>query len=467
MVTYGEFNNSPLTDVSTQVLTKGMTWQQDQSDVINKVLVKYGQGTDYANNYIELPLPIVLEDLYIVDLSGNVGSYYGATTIQINIMYVDITNHAQIYTISKTYSVGATSYDISQDILNDFRGNEYFQILSSGDSLIFVPLTADTKTLWREKNLDISYEWPGGWTGAAKIGEAALSVSLAFASVTGPAKTKYATYATTTMQEDKSHVGFTIEFVGTEPAGFEIARQSQKLNGIRTAKISLPEVLTVSDVLKMSDRIFKKLGKTKYRCTTQCANGDTWQLPLFALYNVKDNTHTKRVLNDEGASIIFIVNGAASTSGVITLAIPSPYAHTPVGVIVSVSAGQTVATILSNIKTRFELATLVGIIATIDNPSNSITFTYGVDIENIAFMNSEAFYQTNIGSSIPTLTFKRVVNPPSQFKEVVFDEYLHLLSYDSDSTKATYSCVFGVPNEDLSNIINQSITWIGDIEKQQ
>jgi hypothetical protein len=399
---------------------------------------------------------MTLEDTYILDLSGSVGDASGAATIQLNVMYIE--SGTKTSTISRTYPIGATSFDISNDIMNTFRGNAHFSMISSGDSLIFIPLDDPTKTLWKDNSTNaslhaisftVSYSGPPTFTGDSTFAG-------------------YSTYSTyVSALANKSTIGYTTTFIENEPFGFGMARDSQKLNGIMAAKISLPEILTVADVLKVADRVFKKLGKPKYRCQVECANTDTWQLPLFALYNIKDNTHTKRVINDEGPSVQFILNGSPTANGHITLAIPSPYSHNLVGMVVNVTTGQIPTTILTNIKNQFNLLELGNIIASTDSSNNSITFTYGTEVQNSSYLNGEAFYQTSFGASVNGIVVKRVSNPPSQFKEVVFDEYLPLVSYDSDSTKGTYSCTFGIPNEDLSNVINQAQVWIADVQKAQ
>jgi hypothetical protein len=401
---------------------------------------------------MELPLPDILEDTYVLDLSGSVGDASGAASIQLNVQYVEA-SVTKNYTMSRTYPVGSVAFDISNDIMNTFRGNIHFEILSSGNSLIFIPLDAATKTLWKNNNSNPSNH------------SVSITATYAGPPTSAAGYTTYSAYNSALNNTNK--IGYTTSFIENEPLGFGIARDSQKLNGIRAAKISLPEVLTVADVLKVADRVFKKLGRTKYRCQVETSNTNAWQLPLFALYNVRDNTHTKRVVNSDGAMIEFMIYGSVplATSGHITLAVPSPYSHNLVGMMVSVTAGQSALTMLNNIKTQFNALNLNDITATVNSATSSITFQYGTEVENVAYLNNEAFYQTSIGIDVNGVSTGRICTPPSQFKEVVFDEYLPLVSYDADSTKGTYTCVFGLPNEDLSNVINQAQTWIGDVEK--
>ena len=73
----------------------------------------------------------------------------------------------------------------------------------------------------------------------------------------------------------------------------------------------------------------------------------------------------------------------------------------------------------------------------------------------------------NIRSTDPGLRFYRYIDAPGQFKQSAYDEYLMLLNYEANSKNGTNVCTFGLPEESLANIINQSVNWIADIEKSQ
>jgi hypothetical protein len=269
---------------------------------------------------------------------------------------------------------------------------------------------------------------------------------------------------------EKTTLGYIKNFVEEEPFGFGIARDSQKINGTKVAKISLPEVTSLTDVIKIADKVFRKLGQEKYRCSVECVNSDNWQLPLFGLYNIKDNTHTKRVVNNEGASLKFFMSGSPIANGHVMVAIPSPYSTTLVGLNVNVSSGQSSTTILNNIKTEFDSNAGVGasITVSVDTVEGSITFAYDNTIVNhIDYKHRATFNSATLTTNINGVHIERIITPPSQFKDIPYDEYLHLLSYDASSTKSGYSCIFGVPNEELSNIVAQAINWIADVEKSQ
>lgn len=430
-LSYGSFTKDVSSNDKNQVLVKGMKWEQDQADVINKLLIKYGQGQDYAKNYLEFPLPVELNSVFMIDLSGIVEN--STAEVRISVSYKNGAGTIVIKSIQRNYSIGATSFDIVKDIINNFSSVEYlpfFIVEYTGDTLMMIPITDINKAYWNTNR-------------------EAISIGITYQGSPG------------------TKLGYTKDFLEIEPIGFETARNSQKLRGIKATRISLPEVVDLLDVIKVSDMIFRKLANPKYRCITDCANSDTWQLPIFGLYNILDNTHTKRVINDEGASIQYFIGGSPIANGNINIAVPTPRSYRLVGFSTYTEAGATIPEILNAIKYEFDTNVGTGpdIIATIDVENNYIKFTYDPTIKAVDFKNKSAFNKATICAGMNGLSFKRIVNPPAQFKEVAFNEYLPLLSYDSDSTKATYSCTFGVPNEELSNIISQSISWISDVEK--
>jgi hypothetical protein len=199
-------------------------------------------------------------------------------------------------------------------------------------------------------------------------------------------------------------------------------------------------------------------------------NSDNWQLPLFGLYNVRDDTHTKRVVNNDGGFIKFFMGGAPTGNGYVMVAVPSPYSIGLVGVPAAVSIGESSTDILNNVKTAFDLGNRVGASVTciVDEGENSITFIYDKTIVNhIDYKHKAAFNYATMTTNTNGVTIERIVVLPSQFKDVPYNEYLHLLSYDASSTKASYACVFGIPNEELSNVVAQAINWIADVEKSQ
>lgn len=54
-ISYGTFNSDPTLPNRNPVLAKSISWETDQSDVINKVAIKYGQGSNDLTKYVELP----------------------------------------------------------------------------------------------------------------------------------------------------------------------------------------------------------------------------------------------------------------------------------------------------------------------------------------------------------------------------------------------------------------------------
>jgi hypothetical protein len=470
-LSYGTFNNYPDSDYKIQVLVKGIKWDKDQTDVINKLLIKYGQGQDYARSYIELPMPIPLEYFFVVDFSGEVVDNSALVTLTID--YIDDAGNLQRYYADKQYSVGASSYDVVRGITDNFRGNEYFTLIYTNDSLLILPLNNDSKTYWIRKYMEPAYIWPSDPPPDPPGNTSPVTVSISDTGVSSISAVKYQTLGAQATPDKATKLGYTKEFVQEEPLGFSVARDSQKLNGIRAAKISLPEVSNLTDVIKIADKVFRKLGREKYRCSVECVNSDNWQLPLFGLYNIKDDTHTKRVVNNDGAFVKFFIGGSPTSNGVSTplhvmIAIPSPYSSTLVGFVTNISIGDSVSDILTAIETNFNSSGNVGksISCVKDLVEGSITFLYDKDLVNhIDYKHRAAFNSTTMTTNANGLTIERIIVPPSQFKDVPYNEYLHLLSYDASSTKASYGCVFGIPNEELSNVVAQAINWIADVEK--
>jgi hypothetical protein len=457
-LSYGAFNNPPDSDYKNQVLVKGIKWDKDQSDVINKVLVKYGQGQDYSKNYIELPPPQPIEYFFIVDFKGSVLDTNSIVTFSVYFINdsVDSDGLVDVRTITRQYPTGATSFDVANDIINSFPVNDYYQLQYTNDVIIVVPLDDNNKLYWKEKNLYSGYTWPNG--GLDPDNPTPVVVSISSSNIL--------------VNDDKNAVplGYSKEFMEGEPIGFQQARESQQLNGIRTARLSFPEVSNLGDVMRISDMIFRKLGREKYRCSVECANADTWQLPLFGLYNILDNTHTKRIINAYGAKIIFYISGSPDKNGYMILSIPSPFSSTLVGLPVQIDSTFSAVDILNEIKSVFDSTAGMGasVTAEVDVSEQSLTFTYDTDVaNNVEFKYNQMFDYASLSTTVNGLTLNRIVMPPSQFAETTFNEYLHLLSYDSNSTKSTYSCVFGVPNEELSNIVSQALAWIADVEKAQ
>lgn len=445
-LSYGEFDSDPLSDIGAQALSKRINWQLDQTDVVNELMIKYGQGSTDYGSYIELPSAEILEDYFIVQFTGEVSD--GRALLNIQIMYKNDSNTTSYYRISKFYPTGATAISIVNDITNSYDGTGSFEFINAGNTILMIPTSSlggtYTKSFW-----------------AANYNNKVT-----------PVLTITVNYSATNL----TSLGFSKTFIQEEPLGFQMARDSAKLNGIKAIKVSLPEVKTVEDVIQISDKIFRKLSRAKYRCIVEC--NDTgpetnWQLPLFnGLFHVVDHSNTKRVINTDGAQLVFYIDGTpASTIGrnsYIRFQFPTPYAMLPIGMSVRYIA-QSVDELLDAVKNGIDAYNYSFIDSIVVNyVSNSVTITYDPEaVSNIDFQSTNVFNYANISTDIDGVFTDRIVNPPSQFKQVEYNEYLPLLTYDADSTKGTHKCTFGLPSEEFANVVVQATGWIADVEKSQ
>jgi hypothetical protein len=444
-ILYGAFNNNPSVNSGTGVaLVTKINWQSDQTDVINKLLIKYGQGSTSAQNYLALPQPTIMDDYFVITFDGDVEN--SSAIINLSIMYVDEVGNVQTDLYSRTYPVGAKDYEIVNDFYNSYNFNALnsYYMLASGSSLLVIP----TKITDEDTPTSVL------WTGSA-YSDPPVKLIITYLGSTG------------------KNLGVLTEFFAEEPFGFSIARDSQKVNGIMSQPIALPEVNSFADVVNISSDIFKKLAQPRFRCITSLNVVDNWYPPLFGLYHIKDVSNTKQVINTEGASVIFYISGTVTlfsgTHAFINTALPMPDSTYPIDVITMIDATYTVSEILDSIQSNFEALELgSGISSSVDYSLNSITFTYELEyIDNADYKNPVSFNQATMTADCKGLEINRITNPPAVFKKVAYDEYLILTAYDAASSSSQVSCTFGVAPEELSNVINQSMTWTADVQKSQ
>ena len=440
-ITYGVWNSDATAWNSANVLAKAIRWEKDQTDVINKVAVKYGQGTNELSKYVEFPQENVTDRYFYMDIVGTV--QYASSILDLTIRV----SSTKVYKINKTYPVGALDYQIARDIESTYdRFNTDYSIKATGGVIVITGKTEDVKNYWIDN-------------------EDAVGITLTKTSQTTGIISNKTTYIGSTFSNQAViDLSCKVNFIGHEPSEFKIARDSQKRNGIRTTKISLPEVDSYGDVIDISSKIFKKLANEKFRCVTECNDLRGSQLPIFTLFNVKDHSNTKQVLNDEGAYIKFKVDGTATESGKIICMLPFPNSKIHFGFYANVSNHDAASTILTNLLASFNAVGIVNIITGTIMADNIIKFTYQVQEQ---YADKTIFNIANISIKDHGLSTHRYVNPPGLFKQSTYDELLMLLNYQADSARGTHTCTFGLPQESLANIINQSINWISDVEKGQ
>lgn len=429
---YGVFLSSTETNQKA-VLAKSIKWDLNQTDVINRLIIKYGQGSNEYSRYVEIPTRKANDRYFYIELSGKVEE--SSVLITLSIRYNS--SPTGIYSINRIYPEGTEDYQILNDIQTVYnKNNNFFNITSSGNVMIIQSEFDTVKEYWKSNRND----------------SVVLSIS-----------------KLSKLKDEK--MGYNISFIDEEPPEYQLARDSQKRNGVKAVKISLPEVSQYKDVLFVSSRIFKKLADEKFKCTVQCNDIENWQLPIFKLYRVEDFSNTKQVLNEKGARIKFRVAGSAGENGKIFCILPHPNISDHFGFVTdNIIKYDLASTIARKIVNKFNgLTDLITAYQVNDAGEQSssgeiVEFRYRVQEK---FPNNYKFDIANISTIIPNLRFYRYIESPGTFKQAAYNELLMLLQYEANSKNSVHTCVFGLPDENLANIINQSVNWISDIEKSQ
>ena len=157
-------------------------------------------------------------------------------------------------------------------------------------------------------------------------------------------------------------------------------------------------------------------------------------------------------------------------NGVIFCILPHPDVSNHFGFITNITSRDTASVIAGKIVSTFNVltdlitATQVGDDGEPSPTGTTVVFQYDVQEK---FPDNYKFDIANISTIIPNVRFYRYVESPGTFKQAAYDELLMLLQTEGNSKNSVHTCVFGLPSENLANIINQSINWISDIEKGQ
>jgi len=429
---YGVFLSSTETNQKA-VLAKSIKWDLNQTDVINRLIIKYGQGSNEYSRYVEIPTRKANDRYFYIELSGKVEE--SSVLITLSIRYNS--SPTGIYSINRIYPEGTEDYQILNDIQTVYnKNNNFFNITSSGNVMIIQSEFDTVKEYWKSNRND----------------SVVLSIS-----------------KLSKLKDEK--MGYNISFIDEEPPEYQLARDSQKRNGVKAVKISLPEVSQYKDVLFVSSRIFKKLADEKFKCTVQCNDIENWQLPIFKLYRVEDFSNTKQVLNEKGARIKFRVTGSAGENGKIFCILPHPNISDHFGFVTdNIIKYDSASTIAGKIVNKFNGLTDLITASQVNNAGEQSSSGEIVELRyrvQEKFPNNYKFDIANISTIIPNLKFYRYVESPGTFKQAAYNELLMLLQYEANSKNSVHTCVFGLPDENLANIINQSVNWISDIEKSQ
>ena len=418
---YGTYSSDPTSTTGATVLVNEIHWEEDRNDMINKILIKYGQNASNSTAYLQLPTDDNTP-FFVVNFYGVVGG--SPVTVDISLQLAPLLGLADI---TGTYNLGTVAADIASDL--SYNSVKYIQMVPLGDSLIIKPDPAYTAT-------EVDY-----WS-ALPDGRAAITVSFKYSAAVG------------------TELFYNVEYINPVGGAFDKAVISQKKYGVVSQKISMPEIQSMSDAVKMCNKTFERLAYPKYRCTTQSNKIDNGELPIFGYYNILDNSNLKQVPNDVGASVILKLkaNGTLG-AGHLTIMYPMASGGGYKTASIPVVANDSIATVCA---TAF---TLIGAdvdpVCTVDGATGTIKLTY--DVNDV--FTTTAFDSCTASSNVPNLSVLMNVITYQPFKSVAYDEDLLMMQYDTTSTKGIYNCTFGLPAESVVNIINQYHNWIGDVEK--
>jgi hypothetical protein len=425
---YGIFNENPLTSDTSATMAQSASWTSDNENTINKIQIEYGQTLDGNESYVEVPALTETPAFYTVYFTGSVVN----SGVSIDLYLILGMDYPNQFELTRSYSVGVTASEIVEDLYYSYTGTDVILQYTENTLIIQAPsLSSSMINYWNSQDTP----------------EDNLIVTLSYLGTIG------------------TELSYVVQYLGDEPYYFGEARLYQKQFGIKQTKISLPEVYSLRDVFRIADKIFEKLAQPKYRLQTSVNDIAGAQLPLFEYFEVIDTSNTKQVFDDKGARIEVAISGSATSDGVLTITLPNPYVQTPQTLSVNISNAQTSTTIMNNVYTTYypNLPLLTSIYTpTLVVTATSLIFQYGTEV---AFNYTDAFDYASAGTSASGLILYKNVKAYAMFTTATYDEYLLLLDYQANSKNSVHTCIFGLPNESIANIVNQIQGWIGDIAK--
>jgi hypothetical protein len=425
---YGLFNDNPLDSDTSAVMAQTAQWTSDNENTINKLQIKYGQTIDGNENYVEVPALSPQPAFYSIVFTGSVVN--SPVTVDLHLLLG--TQYTNQFELTRSYGLGVTASEIVEDLFNSYTGSDV--VLSYGIDTIIISASSVTATMVAYWNSQIDPT-------------SVFSVSLNYTGVAG------------------TDLSYVLQYMGVEPYYFGQARLYQKEFGIKTTKVSLPELASLVDVYRIADKLFQKLAQPKYRLSSAVNNIGGSQLPLFEYFEVIDTSNTKQVFNSVGPEIDILISGNATGDGHLTIAIPSPYVQTPQIFNILISNGQSADTIKTNAYNAYypnhPLLTSI-YTPTMVITATSIELHYGTEV---AFGYNDAFDYASASSTATGIKVNKNVKSYNMFVKATYDEYLLLLNYTASSDKSMHLCTFGLPNETLDNILNQVTNWVADVEK--
>jgi hypothetical protein len=127
---------------------------------------------------------------------------------------------------------------------------------------------------------------------------------------------------------------------------------------------------------------------------------------------------------------------------------------------VTITATQTAETVAANTLIAFNA--LGRTTPTATSTGAKVRFLYPYDAN---ILSTTSFNEATISTSDLTLSSSKTCALPTKYKQVTYDEELVLMRYGATSASVSTSYVFGLPTEDIWNVLNSMHMYIGDVEK--
>ncbi len=395
-------------------------WAKDSKDMINKVVVNYNNSLTGENRYMVFPSATKQYKYYVLKLAGLTTR---ASVANITLSIVDETGTTLTQTISRNIGENFTSMDIAAEF-------------NSGTPEEKILIFSENKKYYISSNYGLIYISAQTFSSEPFI----LSTD----------QIKF------TMENNSEITVDRIELVDNEPEIFKEARDSQAQYDVRELSLTLPEFVSINDTMTIVSRLFKKYMHPKDKCVCEVTQPSGWHIPIFSYVNLKDYTNFDTVNDYAPWYVRVLINGSSSIDQKLVFRFKYTDGQYQTEYI-DIAAEDSPEDILHKIITE-------GTFGEFNNYNISVDGHYLLMLPKDDFtkrLQSLMVYGqwSDINSSVKVLgEIELSIATPK-------DKDLALLRIEADSKTGTYTCTFGQPIEDISNIMNQINTWVGDVEK--
>lgn len=440
-----EYGGPSRTDSSsTPAIIGRPQWTLDYRDVVNKAVVRYnikraGSSTDI---FMAFPAPTKQYRYYILRLDGAIEVANSTVSLRLSIRNVNGTECEGIITtepINSSIPAGMVAEMFNRKVIsinvNKGEGDpewKHFPVAANGPT-IYILSDKDTNDYFIDRNqADVT----------VKSGE-----------------------------DDKVNTLYrdSKELVMEEPEVFDRARDSQA-SGVKEITFSLPEIITINDAMNFVANTFVKYLDPRDRCVCQVTAPRGERLPMFSYVKLRDYTNfdTTSLIIPYSVQISFGKPCIERQKLSVVLIFKKP-GGSPLHkrTVVQLESGDTQSIIATKVaEALLANETISDIYVEVNGSTVEIQPKAGEIYDEEIFDTAEKVIGASIASDRSDLGAKYKIFDSSTVQRRKFKERdLVLMRVVEDSSTASYEAHFGRPVEDTANIINQLMTWVGDIDK--